>query len=422
MWKTRNLTNLERQKIIQILLEKCKNGKPARGSMLEVAVQFGVTRKSITNLWNKAKQQRDAGEVINVISKLKGKKCKPRLVFDDAKFKSLDLEQKTTQARVAAAMKCSQSMVSKWVTDKVIRTHTNALKPGLTDKNKLCRLIFSMSQLYYDDICSKAMFKDQSNVIHIDEKWFYITKDGQRFYLSQTEPDPYRSVQSKTFIGKIMFMCAVGRPQYDENNDVIFDGKIGIWPFVYLEPAKRNSKNRVAGTMETKPIESITKQVVKDMLLGKVLPEIKRKWPENASKTIYIQQDNARPHINNSDADFRAAASSNGWNIQLVQQPPNSPDLNVLDLGFFRAIHHQDTQELLQGCMLEVLQLRGHNKYKIPHMHKSKLAKEGRLPQYLQADINVVKDCIRYVQNVRDESQITQITELIDSVMLGSQQ
>ncbi|XP_074314690.1 uncharacterized protein LOC141649922 [Silene latifolia] len=374
----------------------CSKGVNVRGCST-----IGVTRKAITNLWNKAKQQRDAGEVINVISKLKGKKCKPRLVFDDAKFKSLDLEQKTTQARVAAAMQCSQSMVSKWVTDKVIKTDTNALKPGLTDKNKLCRLIFSMSQLYYDDICSKVMFKDQSNVIHIDEKWFYITKDGQRFYLSQTEPDPYRSVQSKTFIGKIMFMCAVGRPQYSENNDVIFDGKIGIWPFVYLEPAKRNSKNRVVGTMETKPIESITKQVVKDMLLGKVF-EIKRKWPKNASKTIYIQQDNARPHINNSDAILEQSDKLDGWNIQLVQQPPNSPDLN--------------------GCMLEVLQLRGHNKYKIPHMHKSKLAKEGRLPQYLQADINVVKDCIRYVQNVGDESQISQITELIDSVMLGSQQ
>ena len=24
--------------------------------------------------------------------------------------------------------------------------------------------------------------------------------------------------------------------------------------------------------------------------------------------------------------------------IQLVQQPPNSPDMNVLDLGFFRSI------------------------------------------------------------------------------------
>ena len=27
-----------------------------------------------------------------------------------------------------------------------------------------------------------------------------------------------------------------------------------------------------------------------------------------------------------------------GFYIQLVQQPPNSPDMNVLDLGFFRSI------------------------------------------------------------------------------------
>ncbi|XP_074293752.1 uncharacterized protein LOC141620902 [Silene latifolia] len=343
MYKTRNLSNLERQKIVQILLEKCKNGKPRKGSMMEVAEQFGVTRKTLTNLWKKTRQQRDLGEVINVISKIKGKSGRAKLVFDEEKYNKIDLGQKTTQIRVAKAMNCSQSKVSNWVTDKVIRSHTNSLKPGLTDKNQLSRLIFSLSQLYYDHICRKVMFKDQSNIIHIDEKWFYVTKDGQRFYLSQTEPDPYRSVQSKTFIWKIMFMCAVGRPQFDANNDVIFDGKIGIWPFVYLEPAKRNSKNRVAGTMETKPIESITKQVVKDMLIGKVLPELKRKWPANASKTIYIQQDNARPHIKNSDADFREAASNDGWNIQLVQQPPNSPDMNVLDLGFFRDIQSLKT-------------------------------------------------------------------------------
>ena len=27
-----------------------------------------------------------------------------------------------------------------------------------------------------------------------------------------------------------------------------------------------------------------------------------------------------------------------GFYIQLVQQPPNSPDMNVLDLGFFKSI------------------------------------------------------------------------------------
>ncbi|KAL1563487.1 hypothetical protein AAHA92_05949 [Salvia divinorum] len=34
--------------------------------------------------------------------------------------------------------------------------------------------------------------------------------------------------------------------------------------------------------METKPIESITKQVIKDCLISKIIPAIMSKWPEGA--------------------------------------------------------------------------------------------------------------------------------------------
>ncbi|XP_074287884.1 uncharacterized protein LOC141613048 [Silene latifolia] len=380
--KIRNLSNLERAKIIQILLLKCINGKPVRGTMLEVAQQYGVTRKAITNLRNEAKQQRDARELINVNSKLKGREGTNKVIFDTAKFKSIHYKLRTTQKRVVAAMAVSQSTVCRWVKSKVIRSHTNAIKPSLTDKNKLARLIFGLSKLYYDDMLSKIMFKDQSNVIHIDEKWFYITKDG------------------------------------------------GIWPFVSLEPAQRNSKNRVAGTIETKPIDSITKQVVKNMMLGVVLPEIKRKWSANASKTIFIQQDNARPHISNTDPDFREATSSDGA-IQSLQTLTNSYKVDELVVAVKTAFDNLEVIKLnyvfitLQGCMIEVLKRRGHNDYKISHMHKSKLAKEGLLPEYLEAEKSLVKDSIRYINNVdsvdvANAGNAENITDLVDAVMSDS--
>jgi hypothetical protein len=53
---------------------------------------------------------------------------------------------------------------------------------------------------------------------------------------------------------------------------------------------------------------------------------------------IFIQQDNAKTHIDVNDPEFVAAAQSDGWDIRLTCQPPNSPDLNVLDLGFIAAI------------------------------------------------------------------------------------
>jgi len=49
-----------------------------------------------------------------------------------------------------------------------------------------------------------------------------------------------------------MFIAAVARPRYDAQRKRNFYGKIGIWPFVTKEPAKRNSNSRVKGTMVKK--------------------------------------------------------------------------------------------------------------------------------------------------------------------------
>lgn len=54
------------------------------------------------------------------------------------------------------------------------------------------------------------------------------------------------------------------------------------------------------------------------------------------SRTVWIQQDNASPHV--SAEAVAAEASTDGWDIQVRRQPAMSPDMNVLDLGFFNAI------------------------------------------------------------------------------------
>ena len=51
-------------------------------------------------------------------------------------------------------------------------------------------------------------------------------------------------------------------------------------------------------------------------------------------KKIFIQQDNTRVHIRYDDQEFRQIATADGFDIHLMCQPANSPDLNVLDLGF----------------------------------------------------------------------------------------
>ncbi|KAL6565627.1 hypothetical protein OROHE_004682 [Orobanche hederae] len=116
---------------------------------------------------------------------------------------------------------------------------------------------------------------------------------------------------------------------------LLFDGKIGT--LTEQVAAKRASKNRAAGTVETKPIQLVTKDVIRDCLINQILPDIREKWPSTASKHIYIKQNNAKPHINDSDPLFREAASKEGFQFTLIQQPPNLPDTNVNDLGWFRS-------------------------------------------------------------------------------------
>ena len=95
--------------------------------------------------------------------------------------------------------------------------------------------------------------------------------------------------------------------------------------------------------MVTKTVE-VTKESYKKMLVEHVIPDIKRRFPRplpSASpeqRRVYIQQDNARPHLVNNEPDLRDAMSSDGWDLRLINQPANSPDTNILDLGFFNSI------------------------------------------------------------------------------------
>lgn len=190
------------------------------------------------------------------------------------------------------------------------------------------------------------IFSGMHNIIYIDEKWFYMTKKCENYHLVHDEEEPMRTCKSKSFIEKVTFLVAIARPRFDANGNETFSGKIGVFPLVTQVPAKRNSINRAAGTLETKPITSVTKQVIKSCLIEQVLPAIMEKWPrEDIGSPIFIQQDNARTHIDCDDEDFRRAALQSGFDIRLMCQPANSPDLNILDLEYFSAIRSLQHKE-----------------------------------------------------------------------------
>jgi hypothetical protein len=119
----------------------------------------------------------------------------------------------------------------------------------------------------------------------------------------------------------------------------MFDGKIGLWPLTETYVAQRCSVHRKKGSVCTRKVATVGRSVYKQYIINEVIPAIKAKWPaKEQSRTILIQQDNATPHVPPNDPDVIAAGTSDGWRIHIFFQPPNSPHLDVLDLGFFASI------------------------------------------------------------------------------------
>ncbi|XP_047961814.1 uncharacterized protein LOC125206616 [Salvia hispanica] len=425
--QTKHLNSSMKNNMVQFLLKHSHDGVLARGAVMEVAETFEVSRKTVYRLWKAAKEQMQRGEPAIMEGKIKGYHHADKLELDEEKVRHLSVLERASLRKMAAKLNVSKGTVGQWVKEGKLRPHTNAIKPSLTNINKLARVRWSLSQLQPQITQGRVQYQSMHNVVHIDEKWFYMTKASDRYYLLPDEDEPYRSCKSKRYITKVMFMCAVSRPHFGMDGQATYDGKVGIFPFTEVLPAQRKSKNRPRGTMETKAIHSVTKEVMRDCLINKIIPAIKAKWPVWASKDIYIQQDNATPHITAMDPDFQAAANSDGFKIQLICQPANSPDTNILDLGFFRAIQSlqyekpcKTVDELvgnvcssfaelspqtlnrvflsLQACLTEILLCRGGNGYKVPHINKDRLQRTVGLPNVLEVEEDVVRDVLHYLQ------------------------
>ncbi|XP_022013709.1 uncharacterized protein LOC110913170 [Helianthus annuus] len=414
------LTNSERRTIYEVILEQSNDGKLKYGSISDVASHFSVSTRTVSRIWHQARFQVQHGYLVDVSRKPHIAKQK-RIQINFDQVAQIALRRRTNIRSIAKALNVSKSTVHRRIKEGELRPHTNAIKPNLTEENKKERLEFCLSMI--TPSLSNPSFYDMFNVVHIDEKWFYMSKPSKSYYLVPGEDEPLRKCKSKKFITKVMFLAAVARPRFDTLGNEIFSGKIGIFPFTKLEPAKRSSKNRVAGTMETKPILSVTKEVTRSWLIDKVLPAIRDKWPQGHTGPIFIQQDNAKPHISIDDEQFVQEASRGGFDIRLRFQPPNSPDLNVLDLGFFRAIQSLQEQEVLgsidelvhavqtsfhkmssrelnnvfltlQTCMKEIMKVHGSNNYQTPHISKGRLERQGRLPLQIECDSNLIDEAV----------------------------
>ena len=176
------------------------------------------------------------------------------------------------------------------------------------------------------------------NWVDVDEKWFYTMALRLLLKLPPGVAAPKRYIRHKSHVPKTMFLAALGRPRDG------FDGKVGIWRVTKERPAK-NYKH-VGPNAGRKPgdpiIEDATLDAAKyvEYMTDKVFPEIRKIYA--GEKKVTVQQDGAPGHGAKSTAKLLAEAGKKRKKgeplIEVVQQPAQSPDFNINDLAFFRAL------------------------------------------------------------------------------------
>ena len=322
--------------------------------------------------------------------------------------------------------------------ERILRKYRASLKPILSEQNQMTRLQYALDQINGEKTPTRhcrRVFKDCLDVVHVDEKWFFIIKEGQKYILVFDEEPPTLVTRNKHSLEKVMFLCALARPRMVGNR--YWDGKIGIWPVGHVGQAQRKTKYHNRGD----PIwvnETVNREKYTEMLLDHVLPAIVAKWPSQQwnddNFVVRIQQDGAKAHIPpNNEQWFDLLTQVNLEDkIELYTQPANSPDTNINDLGFFASLqasyyrfNPRSAFDIIstvqkaydeycpkklnriwlsyQCCLNAIIEHHGGNGYILPHMNKAKLERENRLPFVIKTTAAAEKFIIE--QSDSDESE-----------------
>ena len=160
-------------------------------------------------------------------------------------------------------------------------------------------------------------------------------KNGKRGFVLPRS----RKLASKRHVGKIMVWTAIGRPLYDsKTGECIFDGKVHMETITHWHKLKRGKRKGRKVIRNVKVDGKKAREMIRNTYAA-----IVEKFPTAyRRRKIWLQMDNARPHV--AEATRRECKRlhteylKHGWDIEVVFQPPRSPDMNVNDLIVYKSM------------------------------------------------------------------------------------
>ncbi|ETV89806.1 hypothetical protein H310_15357 [Aphanomyces invadans] len=182
----RDLTNEDREAILREILLQSSTKSLARlpkGLAQLLAEKYNCHASTIRRVFARAKEQGVAvGNMkVSVASKKQGRvgskaAFTPRVVKE--KILRVPLAQRTTLRSISEHTGISRGSLHSYLKMGLFRSHSNAIRPKLTEAKKYSRMKFA-----FDFVRASMEFDDMMHYVHLDEKWFYLTKTTRRYYL-----------------------------------------------------------------------------------------------------------------------------------------------------------------------------------------------------------------------------------------------
>jgi hypothetical protein len=125
---------------------------------------------------------------------------------------------------------------------KILKVHSSSLQAYLDQHEQAPKaLLYAMDQLKAGGLTLRTpKFQDQMDKSQLDEKWFWLCKDGEKYILVDDEPAPHCTTKHKNYIEKAVFLCAQARPRWDYVATTMWDGKkVGIWRIGHFESGSK---------------------------------------------------------------------------------------------------------------------------------------------------------------------------------------
>ena len=152
-----------------------------KGFWADLARRWRVSRPSVYDVWTKGKTQREEGKTVTIqtFTPKKGNRGAPIKWDREAikeEVKTIPFAKRTSDTALAALLGIPKSTIQVMRAQGILKRYKSYLKPTLKDEHRIKRIGYCLSMR---DPGDPTKYRDMYDRVHVDEKWFHLTKDGR---------------------------------------------------------------------------------------------------------------------------------------------------------------------------------------------------------------------------------------------------